>query len=113
MPAYEFPGGIYPPERKARSNQSPLQAAPLPSQVTLLLKQHAGNAATPCVEVGDSVNVGSLIAQRNGMISAHLHASVSGTITHISGTAITIEADGLDRWQILPPLDWQTAAPKY
>lgn len=111
MPAYEFPGGIYPPERKARSNQSPLQAAPLPSQVTLPLKQHAGNPATPCVIVGENVNVGSLIAQRNGMISAHLHASISGTITHVDNTAITIEADGLDRWETRPPLDWRTAAP--
>ncbi|MCC5903893.1 MAG: electron transport complex subunit RsxC [Halomonas sp.] len=112
MPAYEFPGGIYPPERKIHSNQAPLQAAPLPTLVTLPLKQHAGNAATPCVAVGDDVKVGSLIAQRNGMISAHLHASISGTITHISNQAITIEADGRDSWQTLPPLDWRTDSPE-
>ncbi|MDP3534955.1 MAG: electron transport complex subunit RsxC [Halomonas sp.] len=111
MPAFEFPGGIYPPERKARSNQSKLQIAALPALVTLPLKQHAGNAATPCVAMGDSVKVGSLIAQRDGMISAPLHASVSGTVTQISNTAITIESDGLDNWQRLPPLDWRAASP--
>ncbi|MDX1713214.1 MAG: electron transport complex subunit RsxC, partial [Halomonas venusta] len=102
MPAYEFPGGITPPERKDRSNQSPLRNATLPTRVTLPLKQHSGNPATPCVAIGDAVQVGSLIAQRDGMISANLHASISGTVTQISDSAITIDADGLDRWQTLP-----------
>lgn len=108
MPAYEFPGGITPPERKDRSNQSPLRNAPLPTQVTLPLKQHAGNPAIPCVAIDDVVQVGSLIAQRDGMISANLHASISGSVTQVSDSAITINADGLDRWQTLPCLDWCT-----
>ncbi|MGO2008907.1 electron transport complex subunit RsxC [Vreelandella alkaliphila] len=108
MPAYEFPGGITPPERKDRSNQSPLRNATLPTQVTLPLKQHSGNPATPCVAIDDAVQVGSLIAQRDGMVSANLHASISGTVTQISDTAITIDADGLDRWHVQPSLDWRS-----
>ncbi|RUR27346.1 electron transport complex subunit RsxC [Vreelandella andesensis] len=108
MPAYEFPGGITLLERKDRSNQSPLRNAPLPAQVTLPLKQHTGNPAIPCVATDDAVQVGSLIAKRDGMVSANLHASISGTVTQVSDSAITIDADGLDRWQALPPLDWRT-----
>ncbi|WP_030072801.1 electron transport complex subunit RsxC [Halomonas alkaliantarctica] len=107
MPAYKFPGGITPPERKDRSNQLPLRNAILPTQVTLPLKQHSGNSAIPCVDIGDAVQVGSLIAERNGMVSANLHASISGTVTQISDNAITIDADGLDHWQVLPSLDWR------
>lgn len=108
---YDFPGGIYPPERKTRSNQQPLSRAVLPKQVTLALQQHAGRAAVPCVSVGDAVHVGSLIAKRDGMISANVHASLSGTITQINHDAITIASNGEDSWHALAPLDWHTAAP--
>jgi electron transport complex protein RnfC len=110
MPDYNFPGGITPPDRKERSNQSPLRTATLPIRVVLPLKQHSGSAALPVVNIGDTVRVGNLLAQRDGMVSANLHASVSGTVTHISDSTITIEADGQDQWQLLPPLDWRTAA---
>lgn len=108
---YDFPGGIYPPERKTRSNQQPLSHAVLPKQVTLALQQHAGRAAVPCVSVGDAVHVGSLIAKRDGMVSANVHASLSGTVTQVSHDAITIDANGLDSRHFLPPLDWHSQAP--
>lgn len=108
MPAFDFPGGITPPERKCLSNQAPLKNAPLPTQVTLPLTQHAGSAATPCVTIGERVQVGSLVAQRSSLVSANVHASISGTVTHINETSITLEADGLDRWQVQPPLNWRT-----
>ena len=109
MPAYEFPGGIYPPERKERSNQAPLRTAPLPSEVTLPLSQHTGKAALPCVNVGDAVKTGTLVARRDGMVSANVHASISGTVIEITDRAIIIQGDGEDRWTTLPPLDWRTA----
>ncbi|MGP9766314.1 electron transport complex subunit RsxC [Halomonas sp. AOP13-D3-9] len=107
--AFDFPGGIYPPERKQRSNQSALIEAPLPSRVTLPLQQHSGQPATPCVSAGDTVKVGSVIAKREGMISSALHASISGTVSEVSTTQITIEGDGQDEWQRLPSLDWRIA----
>ncbi|WP_404377652.1 electron transport complex subunit RsxC [Vreelandella aquamarina] len=109
MPAYEFPGGIYPPERKERSNQAPLRTAPLPDVVTLPLAQQTGKAALPCVNVGDAVKTGTLVARRDGMVSANLHASVSGTVAAITDSAIVINSDGKDEWAALPPLDWRTA----
>ncbi|NYT72874.1 electron transport complex subunit RsxC [Halomonas sp. QX-2] len=109
--AFDFPGGIYPPERKQRSNQSALIEAPLPSRVTLPLQQHSGQPATPCVAQGDTVKVGSVIAKREGMVSSALHASISGTVGEVSTTQISIDGDGQDAWLRLPPLEWQYAEP--
>ncbi|MEL7896124.1 electron transport complex subunit RsxC [Vreelandella neptunia] len=109
--AFDFPGGIYPPERKQRSNQSALIEAPLPRWVTLPLQQHSGQAATPCVVVGDAVKVGSVIAKREGMISSNLHASISGTVSEVSATQICIDGDGQDEWLRLPPLAWRHVEP--
>lgn len=109
--AFDFPGGIYPPERKLRSNQAALIEATLPKRVVLPLQQHSGQPATPCVAPGDLVKVGSVIAKREGMISSHLHASISGTIADVSTTQIMIEGDGRDEWQRLPGLDWRYSAP--
>ena len=107
MPAYEFPGGIYPPERKERSNQTPLRTAPLPDVVTLALAQHVGKAALPCVSVGDRVKTGTPVGSRDGMISAPVHASISGTVIEITDSAIVVKSNGEDRWETLPPLDWK------
>ncbi|EHJ91621.1 electron transport complex subunit RsxC [Vreelandella boliviensis] len=109
--AYDFPGGIYPPERKQRSNRSALTEAPLPSRVILTLQQHSGQAATPCVAPGDTVKVGSVIAKREGMISSDLHASISGMVSEVNATQISIEGDGQDEWLRLPPLAWQYVEP--
>lgn len=106
---FDFPGGVYPPERKARSAQSPLQRAPLPTHVVLPLRQHSGRPATPCVSPGDNVHVGSLIAKRDGLISADIHATVSGTVSHVDSDAIGIDSDGQDTRQYLPPLAWREA----
>ncbi|KIN14948.1 electron transport complex subunit RsxC [Vreelandella titanicae] len=109
--AFDFPGGIYPPERKQRSNQSALIEAPLPRRVTLPLQQHSGQPAKPCVAQGNAVKVGSVIAKREGMVSSALHASISGTVSEVSTTQISIEGDGQDEWLRLPPLVWQNVEP--
>lgn len=109
--AYDFPGGIHPPERKQRSNQTPPIETPLPSRVTLPLQQHRGQPATPCVSQGDLVKAGSVIAMREGMISSALHASISGTVSEVSATHIIIDGDGHDTWRLLPSLDWQRSEP--
>lgn len=107
--AFDFPGGIHPPERKCRSNQVALIEAPLPSRVILPLQQHRGQPATPCVVAGELVKTGSVIAKREGMISSNLHASISGTVTEVTTAQITIEGDGQDEWFRLPSLDWHNA----
>ena len=109
--AFDFPGGIHPPERKQRSNQTALIEAPLPNRVILPLQQHSGQPATPCIAPGDAVKVGSVIAKREGMISSDLHASISGTVSEVSATQIIIDSDGQDEWIRLPSLDWQCTEP--
>ncbi len=104
---FDYQGGIYPPERKSRSSQASLQYAPLPARVTLPLRQHSGRPATACVTPGQHVQVGTLIASRDGLISADVHASISGTVAQVSEHAIQIESDGLDTRQPLAPLDWR------
>ncbi|SNY95993.1 electron transport complex subunit RsxC [Halomonas sp. hl-4] len=106
---FEFHGGIYPPERKQRS-LVPVRHATLPSRVVLRLDQHTGRPALATVAVGERVSVGTPIARRDGMISADLHASISGTVSHMDAKAITIDSDGYDTWERLAPLEWPTAS---
>ncbi|XKE47143.1 electron transport complex subunit RsxC [Halomonas organivorans] len=114
----DFPGGITPPTRKARSTQAPLREASLPSRVVLPLAQHAGAPAEPCVEVGQRVRTGEPIARAVGLVSADVHASVTGRVAAIEerplhdggrGPCVVIEGEGEDDWWPLPPLDWRTA----
>ncbi|SDN08134.1 electron transport complex subunit RsxC [Vreelandella arcis] len=107
---FEFHGGVLPPERKQRS-LVPLRYAELPKRVVLRLDQHAGRPATATVAVGDTVKVGTPVAQRDGMISANIHASISGQVTHVDTHAITIDGDKTDTWQRLAPIDWRNALP--
>ncbi|WP_346797916.1 electron transport complex subunit RsxC [Halomonas sp. Bachu 37] len=107
--AFDFPGGIYPPQRKTLSGTAALKSADLPQRVRLALRQHSGSPATPCVAVGDQVRTGERVAQRDGMISADLHASISGRIAAITETHVEIEGDGRDEWLTLPPLEWRTS----
>ncbi|MFN2409157.1 MAG: electron transport complex subunit RsxC [Halomonas sp.] len=106
---FEFHGGVYPPERKQRS-QGSVRHATLPGRVVLRLDQHAGRPALATVAVGDSVKVGMPVARRDGMISADLHASISGKVTQVDRHSIAIDGDGVDTWQRLTPLEWRNAS---
>lgn len=55
----------------------------VPSRVVLPLSQHIGAPAVPCVEKGDAVSVGQVIAAANGAVSADIHSSVTGTVEDI------------------------------
>ncbi|HAR08728.1 MAG: electron transport complex subunit RsxC [Cobetia sp.] len=117
---FDFHGGIHPPEHKALSNRAPLVAAPLPREVVLPLSQHIGAPAQPLVQIGQRVKTGELIARAQGMISAPVHASITGVVTaieprqipHVSGLedqCIVIERDGeIDEWARLEAWrDWR------
>ncbi|GGX92003.1 electron transport complex subunit RsxC [Vogesella alkaliphila] len=119
MPLFDFPGGIHPPENKAQSSATPIRQAPLPPQLHVALRQSMGNAARPCVAIGDRVAKGQLIASADGRLSAAVHAPTSGVVSaiapqpfaHPSGLpelAITLDSDGEERWIERQPLhDWQ------
>ena len=96
-------GGIHPSERKEFTEHIALERFPDPKEVAIPLSMHAGAPANPVVQVGDTVQVGQLIAESAGFISAPVHSSVSGTVTAIESRphatrgecmAIVIQSDG-------------------
>ena len=75
-----------------------------PQTVTIPMSMHIGAPATPTVKIGDTVKVGTKIAEASGKVSVPVHATVSGMVKKISElplangsttTALVIESDGL------------------
>ena len=94
--------GVHVPHRKNTANSSAVRLGP-PKTVTIPMSMHIGAPAKPCVKVGDSVQVGTLIAQAGGTVSVPMHASVSGKVVKITEyltsagntvPAVVIESDG-------------------
>ena len=99
-------GGIHPPENKFSAGKQ-IEVMPVPAQVAIPIAQHIGAPATPVVQKGDTVKVGTLIAKSSGFVSTNIHSSVSGTVFKIddivdaSGykkAAIIINVEG-DEWE--------------
>ena len=93
--------GVHVPHRKNTQNK-PVARMPIPSTVTIPMSMHIGAPATPIVNVGDIVKIGTKIAETNGFVSAPIYSSVSGKVTKINdfllsnGTitkAVVIESD--------------------
>ncbi|VUD52289.1 Electron transport complex subunit RsxC [Thalassocella blandensis] len=112
---WDIPGGIHPPENKTQSTGDAIANIPLPAEIVLPLNQHIGAPAIPCVAVGDKVLKGQVVAEAQGLVSAPIHASTSGTISaieqrfipHPSGMmsdCIVITPDGEDQWTTLHPV---------
>lgn len=63
-----------------------------PEMVEILLKQHAGVASEPTVQIGKQVEEGDLIAEiPEGKLGARLHASIKGKVTLIDNERIIIK----------------------
>lgn len=101
-PASRSHGGVRLNHHKNTAEQ-PTVTMPSPAKVIIPLSQHIGAHCEPVVGKGDSVKVGQLIADAGSVVSAPIHASVSGVVTGIrdvvtsSGNkclAIEIESDG-------------------
>ena len=101
--------GVHPDDRKRPAADVPLRQLPLPVRLYVPLQQHIGAAARPIVLVGQRVLKGQLLAEAQGATSAAIHAPTSGTVAaigdvtapHPSGlpfVAVTLAADGEDRW---------------
>ena len=103
------PGGVHPPENKHQSLTQGIGQLPIPEKLVIPLSQHIGAPAIPCVEVGQSVLKGEVIAKAAGAVSIPMHAPTSGTVSaiehrpiaHSSGKlapCIEITTDGADSW---------------
>jgi len=101
-------GGVHPDESKERTSGLPIQRAPAPAEVAVLMAQHIGAPAAPVVKKKDKIKKGQLVGEAQGYISANIHSPVSGTVKAVeprtycvTGTmvpAVVIENDGEDRW---------------
>lgn len=64
---------------------------PVVEKTTLLLRQHIGASAVPCVQKGDRVVRGQCVADiPQGALGAPVHASIDGTVCDITESAITV-----------------------
>jgi electron transport complex protein RnfC len=108
---HEFHGGVYPPERKTLSSETPIADAGIPPQLVLPLGQHIGRRAEVVVAVGERVLGGQRLTDLSGL---PVHAPTSGTVSaieprpvpHPSGLeapCVVIDCDGEDRWVDLDP----------
>lgn len=79
-----FPYGVHIPDHKDLTKDSQIVDINAPSTVYISMAQHIGAPASPCVNVGDKVNVGTLIGKATGGVSANVYSSVSGEVVGIS-----------------------------
>lgn len=95
-------GGANLPHCKNTAEMQSVRIPP-PDTVCFPLKQHIGVVCEACVKVGDSVMVGTKIADSESPLSSPIYSSVSGTVKSIapvmtasgdSVQAITVESDG-------------------
>ncbi|MDX1570584.1 MAG: electron transport complex subunit RsxC [Xanthomonadales bacterium] len=102
-----FHGGLVLDGHKIAPHPDGLLVAPIPDQLVIPVTQHLGEAASPCVSVGDQVKRGQPITQGGSLVSAPVHASTSGEVVAIedrpvpgvptvSPLSIVIEPDGRD-----------------
>ncbi len=103
MARLTFKGGIHPYDGKELSKDKPIRDVLPQGDMVYPLSQHIGAPALPVVKKGDYVQVGQVIAEAGGFVSAPVHASVSGVVKGIekrltvTGTmceAVILENDG-------------------
>ena len=103
-------GGVHPEPNKLTAGKK-IETLALPKQAVFPLSQHIGTPAVPCVQKGDTVRVGTRIAEPGGFMSASIHSSVSGKVAKIDSIvdasglrkpAIFIDVEG-DEWE--PSID--------
>lgn len=103
MPLFKL-GKTHVPHRKNTASMPAVRMSSLPETVLLPMSMHIGAPASPVVKSGDTVYVGTLVAEAVGPVSAPIHSSVSGKVIKIESylssqgricPAIRIESDGL------------------
>lgn len=99
-----FKKGVHPYDGKELSKDSKIRALSADEQMVFPLSQGIGAPSKPCVNVGDRVLKGQMIAQAGGFVSSPIFSSVSGIVKKIekrdtvtgNAESIIIENDKLD-----------------
>ncbi len=110
-----FGGGLKLPAHKGLSTGATISGIPQCKQYIIPLQQHIGAISQPLVKAGDKILKGQMLAQPGDLISAAIHAPVSGLVTdikpsavpHISGLSdlcVFIENDFKEEWVERQPL---------
>ena len=127
--SFKFHGGVHPPYNKELARDRAIERMPVPAELVISMSQHLGAPAKCVVKVGDHVEKGQLIGEKNGFISVCVRASAAGTVKAIEkrlgpaggmADAVvltvdeqvanqTIEQSEQSNTPILAPLDWKTA----
>jgi electron transport complex protein RnfC len=116
-----FPAGLRLPAHKALAMRHAIRALPAPARACVALDQGSGDAATPVVEAGTRVCIGTRIARASDGVSVPLHSPIAGTVRSIerretpsaagSGLCIVIDNDGTEsRDPRCEPLPWEALA---
>ena len=112
-----FPGGTHPHEGrggKLDNGGNAIVTLDPPSRVVIPMSQHIGAPAKAVVLKGDHVDIGQVIGEAGGFVSAPIHASVSGTVVSVEPTllangtscpAVIIENDFKETWVELHPAE--------
>ena len=119
--SFKFHGGVHPDYNKELAAGQPIEALlPLPKTLAISMSQHLGAPAKCLVKVGDHVQRGQLIGERNGFISVPVHASASGTVKAVEkrlgpaggmADCVILETDETQEdAPALPVIDWKTAS---
>ena len=77
---FTFRRGVHPAGYKELSKDASLVEFPTSEVVSIPLSQHIGAPASPVVEIGSAVKVGTLIGKATGFVSANVYSSVSGIV---------------------------------
>lgn len=123
--AISFRGGIHPLSRihegKRLTSGEPVRPV-RPGMVVIPMGMHLGAPSAPCVQKGDTVKIGQVIATPVGGLGLPVHASVSGQVSAVekrqqlrgaTELCIEIQSDMLDEWVELTPVgDAETVAPE-
>ena len=119
-----FQGGVHPLRRigegKPLARGSAVRAI-TPDLVVIPVGMHLGAPSAPCVEKGQRVKLGEVIATPVGALGLPVHASVSGEVLFVETRqmlrskpelCIGIQNDHMDEWVPLTPLDAERAEPQ-
>ena len=116
---WDFPGGVFPAERKTLSNQTPIGKLAIHARLYVTVKQHIGVEGQIIVDVGQKVLKGQALTKSMNPFAVPIHAPTSGEIAaihkhvsaHPSGfpeLTIEISSDQEDRWtKLFPLIDYQ------
>lgn len=73
----------FPETHRERTENKAIETAEVPGILVFPMSMHIGAPAKPTVKVGDHVKVGTIVGEAQGVISANVHASVSGEVIAI------------------------------